>query len=127
MLIKHAAWFSRHEPSPAMIADLIDFQIVQVNPLGRCFGPGDAYRCIAAAAGFVDVIVYIGPHAWVAPFLNTLRRYQPAAEVIAPIMTANDKNAWSGEWRTLFWSKRQQRVIWGVRWSPVEGRVRKQA
>lgn len=127
MMLKRAAWFSRHVPQPAMVADLADFEIVQVDPPGRCFGPGDAYRCIAAAAGFVDLIVWIGPSGWVAPFLNTVRHYQPRAEVIAPIMLPHDKNAWSGEWRLLFWSKPQQRVIWGVRWSPVEGRVRKQA
>ncbi|MBE0632792.1 MAG: 3'-5' exonuclease [Burkholderia vietnamiensis] len=112
-----AAWFSRHDVPPDIRAALHDYAITQVNPPGRGGSARDVYQCIATTAGFVDLIIYIGPRRWVKGLLFLMARNQPKATLIMPIMESHQPGVWAGDWRLLSISAEKNCVIWSDRWT----------
>jgi hypothetical protein len=98
------AFFSRHTPPAPLQAALADYRIVQVNPAGRAFGPGDAWRCIAARCGFPHAVIIVMPWHWKHQFCKHLYRLHAPTQVLEMVMMPHDEAAWSGRIKQIVYT-----------------------
>lgn len=98
------AFFSRHTPPAPLIVALADYRLVQVNPAGRAFGPGDAWRCVAARCGFPRAVIIVMPYRWKHGFCKLLYRLHAPTQVLEMVMMPHDESAWSGRIKEIVYT-----------------------
>lgn len=106
-----AALVSRHPACPDLMWALWEFEIVPVNPLGRCDGWLDMWRCcLWAASGFPALVVLTCPSGWVAPFVEHVAATSPDTMIWRPVY--DEQHQWTGRMIELRWDECEGLVSW---------------
>lgn len=94
------AWLSWHEPTAAQRKSLAAYRIVQINPTGRYWSPGDAWALAQTRCGGVpDLVVAVMPTGMLKAFLRLVDRRVPVVRAVMDFSA--DPPIWTGQWEQI--------------------------